>query len=444
MHEIKKIYRNNYKEMVNLAQKVEELWESRVYKCFKTEAFIGIKFRKYLAPEGGYRIRLSQWESLDEALRNFFMNKVKQQNDWIYFRGYGYYALDEVVHRKNIVLDNQKAIAVLSNRWKEYQRCFSIVKKLDDSELSLADYFAVISFLEWIWNDYSTITWISLQMNNEAYENKLMEDVDKLASVIIDCTFGYILNSDRDYEQQFNTLAEIFCNEKWQYIYDGLIGYLGHHEGYVFRSMREGDQLWMVLVNCEIKLIPWIKKNHFKKVLLLNNAFGAINTGYLLKHMCDIRVDVINIYASVHEEEMNRYATSYNSYLKVFPDSYDYVVIIDDSIFTGRSVKKIKQIYSRVTDAIACLVLTYDVATYFNHPEEMNYDNDPLKSVLEVEGEVRRMEGLLTPARSYWAYKKDVTIDSSDNEYEKNIRGSDLLIRILWRRFEAEIKDEHN
>lgn len=87
--------------------------------------------------------------------------------------------------------------------------------------------------------------------------------------------------------------------------------------------------------------------------------------------------------------------------------------------------------------------MTYDVSTYFNHPEEMSFNNTPLESVLKAQNEVRKMGGLLTPARSYWAYKK-IAVGIEDDEFEKNIRGSDVLIRILWKRFEEEIKNEHN
>lgn len=446
MEKIKKKYRNNYKEIVSFAKSVEKLWENRINNCFTEEDFEGIKLRKYLAPEGGYRIRSSQWKELDKELRYFFEDKVKHQNEWVYFRGYSYYSLDEMLHYRDIKLGNQKAMEIIANRWKEYQKSIFLIKRLNNLNLSWSEYLAIISLLEWIWNDYASISWIALQMHNENFEKAIMANVDKLASVIIDCVVEYICssNTNRDYERQLGTLEEILSDRIWIFISKEINTHIKKQKRYIFRSIREGDQLWIILANCEIKLIPWIKKNQIKKILLLNNAFGAINIGYLIKHMCGIAIDVMNIYSSVHEEEMNRYDTTYNCFVKEINDCYDYLVIIDDSIFTGRSVKKIKQLYSDVSTNIVCLVMTYDVATYFNHSYELGDDDMAWESVCFVEQEVRRMQGLLTPARSYWAYKKGEISDSENNEYEKNIKGSDLLLRILWTRFEKEIKNEHN
>ena len=445
MEQIKKIYRNSYKEIASFAKKVETLWEKRIYNCFNIEDFEGIKLRKYLAPEGGYRIRYSQWEELDKEIRNHFEDKIKYQNEWVYFRGYRYYSLDELIHYRDIKLDNQKAIKILADRWKSYQNSIFIIRKLNNPKLKWPEYLAIISMLEWIWNDYASISWVAMQMHNEEYENTIMMKVDMLASVIVECVFWYFVspNRNKEYEVQVAALEEIVNDELWVYIYEGINEYVRKQKGYIFRSIREGDQLWLVLANSEIKFIPWINKNCFTKVMLLNNAFGAINIGYLIKHMCKISIDVMNIYSSVHEEEMRRYDNSYTSFMKEILGCYEHLIIIDDSIFTGRSINKIKRAYASVTDSITCLVMTYDISTYFNHPEEMNFNNSPLESVLEVQNEVRKMEGLLTPARSYWAYKKKVN-DIEDDEYQKKVKGSDVLIRILWGRFEEEIKNERN
>ena len=89
--------------------------------------------------------------------------------------------------------------------------------------------------------------------------------------------------------------------------------------------------------------------------------------------------------------------------------------------------------------------MTYDVATYFNHPEELGFsENNRLERVLQVEEMTRSISGILAPARSYWAYKKGEVFWGGDNEYDEKINGSDLLMRILWKRFEEEIKNEES
>lgn len=408
MKEIKEIYRKNYREIIYFAKQAEILWENRIDRCFCKENFVNLKFRKYMAPEGGYRITTSQFAKIDKRFHSFFKDKIKIQNGFVYFRGYDYYGLDKVVHLKKNELNNMDSMFMLMKRWKEYKMNISLIMKLNQLGLSWAEYLAVLSFLEWIWNDLSSMTWIALKMHNEEFENELMCCVDMLSSVIIACSYDYIMRGElhQDYSEQLSVLSELFLEAREKYIFGKFIEYFKLQDEYLFRSMREGDQFWMVLVNFEYKLLPWIKQNSFKKILLLNNAFGAINLGYFIKHLCDIEVDVKNICVSVHEQEMKRYVYSYNSYIKDIKDDYECVVIIDDSIFTGRSVKKIKKIYSEITDKIVCLPMTYDVATYFNHPEEMEFDNDALKTVLEVEREIRLIGGRLTPARSYWAFKK--------------------------------------
>ena len=446
MEQIKNIYRKSYKEIIDFAKNVETLWENRIYKCFNEKEFEGIKLRKYLAPEGGYRIKNSQWENLDPEIRNYYEDKIKCQNEWVYFRGYDYYSLDELIHYKDIKLNNQDSIKILGERWRIYQNNIFIIRKLNNPELRWPEYLAIISILEWIWNDYASISWIAMQMHNEEYENNIMMKVDKLASIIIECTFGRFVSpkTKKEYNFDLDKLEDIINSEMWVYIYEGLSEYARCKKDYFFRSIREGDQLWIVLANSEFKFIPWINKNQFTKILLLNNAFGAINIGYLIKHMCTvINIDVMNIYSSVHEEEMKRYNNSCTNFVKEIKEIYEHFVIVDDSIFTGQSIDKVKLAYKNITNKITSLVMTYDVSTYFNHPEEMSFNNTPLESVLKAQNEVRKMGGLLTPARSYWAYKK-IAVGIEDDEFEKNIRGSDVLIRILWKRFEEEIKNEHN
>lgn len=444
MKEIKEIYRKNYKEIISFAKQAERLWEDRIYRCFGKEDFVNLKFRKYMAPEGGYRITVSQYANIDKRFHDFFKDKIKIQNGFVYFRGYDYYASDKVVHLSKNNLNNMDSMIVLMKRWKEYKMNISFVMKLNCLGLGWAEYLAVLSFLEWIWNDLSSMAWIALKMCDEKFENEIMCCVNKLSSVIIACSYDYIMQSEyhQDYSKQLDILSELFAKE--DSIFEKIIEYIKIQDEYVFRAMREGDQFWMVLVNFEIKLLPWIKQNNFKKILMLNNAFGGINIGYFIKYLCDIDVDVLNICVSVHEEEMKRYVRSYNSYIKDIKDEYDCIMVIDDSIYTGRSVKKIKKVYSENADKIFCLPMTYDVSTYFNHPEEMDFERDALKSVLEAEHEVRLIGGMLTPARSYWAYKKREVGTSKNQEFEKNINGSDILIRILWNRFEKEIMNEQN
>lgn len=445
MEEIKTIYRKHYKEIYEFAKEVEQTWENRIYKSFGEEQLEGTKLRKYLAPEGGYRIKESQWDKLGEEYKCFFREKVKHQKGWVYFRGYEYYYLDAIMHYRSMKLDNKRAIEILEDRWIEYQNSISLIRYLENPNLSWTEYIVIISFLEWIWNDYASISWVLLQ-NHNSYENIVNNNVDKLARVIIECTVKYFegSNETKQYSKQIDALKDVVDGKSWASVSKALHECIEYEDSYLFRAVREGDQFWPIVANCEYKLLPWIEEVRAKKIMLLNNAFGAINIGYLVKHICSISVEVKNIYSSVHEEEMNRYGTINSSFVEKIDVCYDYVVIIDDSIYTGRSIKKIKQLYGEtIASKMICFVMTYDISTYFNHPEEMDFDNQPLKSVVEAEKEVRKMNGLLTPARSYWAYKKCVSNDEKD-EYKKNTKGSDVLIRILWKRFEKEIKGEIN
>lgn len=67
---------------------LEEIWTDRVIKKFGMDSFRKIPVRKYLAPEGGYRIPENKWWELDGAQKDFFHDKVKSQNNYIYFRGH--------------------------------------------------------------------------------------------------------------------------------------------------------------------------------------------------------------------------------------------------------------------------------------------------------------------------------------------------------------------
>lgn len=442
---IKNIYYSNYKEIMKFQKFLEEIWTYRVTKKFGLDSFSKIPVRKYLAPEGGYRIPENKWWELEETQKSFFHDKVKIQNDYIYFRGYSYYSSDICLHKKQKKLNNKEAFHVLLTRWKQYKLHVECIKELNNDNLKWTEYLAIISYLEWMWNDLSTLSWIAIVMKDYFYESIIVECIDLLASVIADCTYYYLsAEDDIDFQLELDKLINIFSSENEKIIFGILEKYINCNV-YLFRSIREGDQLWIVLANYEFKLLPWLRKMKYPKVLFLNNAFGGINIGFLLKQLIKRDTESINIYSSIHEKEMGRNIVFGEIELSVPVVEYEYIIFVDDSIFTGKSLNSLKKNLKLPNKRMFYLPMTYDVATYFNHPEELNFcEKNRLERVLQVEEMTRSINGLLTPARSYWAYKKKKVFGMGDIEYDEKINGSDLLMRILWKRFEKEIKNDES
>lgn len=442
---IKNIYYSNYKEIMKFQKCLEEIWTDRVIKKFGMDSFRKIPVRKYLAPEGGYRIPENKWWELDGAQKDFFHDKVKSQNNYIYFRGYSYYSNDICLHKKEKKLNNKQTYSVLLTHWEQYKLHIQWIKKLKNDNLKWTEYLAIISFLEWMWNDISTLSWIALVIKEDSYEKAIMECIDLLASVIVNCTYYYLCAEEGiDLQLELGKLINIFSSENEKIIF-GLLKRNINRNVYLFRTIREGDQLWIVLANYEFKLLPWLRKMKYPKVLFLNNAFGGINIGFFLKQLIKRDAESVNIYSSVHEKEMKRNVFWGKIDLRCPTMEYEYIIFVDDSIFTGKSLNGIKDFLEFPKNKMLYLPMTYDVATYFNHPEELGFsENNRLERVLQVEEMTRSISGILAPATSYWAYKKGEVFWGGDNEYDEKINGSDLLMRILWKRFEEEIKNEES
>lgn len=446
-----------YLNEINVFQKkVLALWQQRIEKKFGV-FFAGnvnlnsgnnkTSLKKYIAIEGGYKIPENEWGSINYLLASFFSNKNHHYNGFVYLRGYDYYANDKNMHFSTLPPSNTQSFVRLSARFAEYRDYVSIVQMLNDDKLSWINYLGIQGYLEWIWNDMATLSWVLIYFNENALIKKFNSIIDQMASIIVESIYGFFAQKTSFTSQLHLKLEKVLSSfvlkDIMQYVYSKQ-----HHEQYIFRALREGDQLWLILASYEFKLLPWIQKSKYKNVTLIGNAFGAINSAFLLKNclvLNSITVAAENIFYSIHEQEMHRNVSIYVSYgFDIKSDCNECAIVIDDSLFTGKTFQTIKCKLKQQFNDIYCLPLTFDVSTIFNHPEEMSTVGTMEDSINYVEKLIRGIGNNLAPARSFWVFKKRKPhyMDGVSKEYSSKICGSDLLVKILWRRFKEEITGE--
>ena len=437
-------------EIRTFQNNVSVLWQKRIFSvfnnCFEKDAPRNeTLIRQYLAVEGGYKIPKKEWGRMFPQLVSFFSEKTQNYNGFIYLRGYDYYASDKSMHLSDTKLSNTHSFTALYTRLVQYCDCADIMALLYDTKLDWINYLGIQGFLEWIWNDFACLSWILISCQSDVLISAFDSLVDKLAHIIVQSVYG-VLGQKLVFEHDLNTQLKDILRSPI------LIDVMTYEQGqlqskqYIFRSLREGDQLWLLLACYEYKLLPWLKESGYPDdVTLIGNAFGAINSAFILKNCLALNncfVTAKNIYCSVHEEEMHRH-TLYQSFygLENNDSQCEYALVVDDSLFTGKTFKRIRLKLLHKFKHIYCLPLTFDVSTIFNHPEEMNVECTENDSINYVEELIRTIGNNLAPARSYWAYHKKTprSTDGIIQEYNAKICGSDLLIRILWRRFKEEI-----
>lgn len=434
-------------------KKVSALWQKRITEKF-SNFFIDNKdsdsennealIKKYIALEGGYKIPENEWGHMNPQLVDFFHNINQHYNGYVYLRGYDYYASDKSMHLSISNLSNAQSFAKLSARFKRYRSYVSVVQMLYDEKLTWIDYLGIQSYFEWIWNDIAILSWILIYFNENALIKKFNPIIDQMAGIVVESIYGFFdqkINCASDLHLKLDAiLNSSMLNDVMHYVHGQL-----HCEQYIFRALREGDQLWLVLASYEFKLLPWLQKNTYKSITLIGNAFGAINSAFLLKNCLaynSFNVFAENIFYSVHEQEMHRNTANHTFCgLDIGSNNNECAIVVDDSLFTGKTFRIISRKLERHFHHVYFLPLTFDVATIFNHPEEMLVESTMEDSINYVEGLIREIGDNLSPARSYWAFKKRKPNCTTGiaAEYSAKVRGSDLLIRILWRRFKEEI-----
>ncbi|QUI23849.1 hypothetical protein HZI73_16790 [Vallitalea pronyensis] len=450
------------REIAITTREIEQEWVEAFHKnSYIDYSHVCMPLRKYFDEVGGFRIKEEEWNLLSKPQQAFFKDRAKWYNGFINFRGYKYYSADPCMYLSdNCPKPHEFWISIIKKIYTYNEYLDILDFDLSCKMISFHDWLASISFIEWIFNDLCSIAWTYMVLKRkrcklsveglDGFDKVLDIHMDNIAQVLTN--YSYFIWREKRLPKPtkaINTIKKFlndpriihFCNEVESFLRKK------HEKGWV-RSVREGDQLWIVLSSFEKRFLQTLNNKKNTNIMLLSNAFGAIHTGSIWKSMVNesqkALIKTQRVWFSFHEDEMNRFDNILDSLETIHILPFDLIIHIDDSIFTGKTHKMLVDSIGETNASICIAPLTFDIGTVYNHPNEMLIDGMTLKQRLDmVERMARKLGGGLGVARSYWAYNKRLQYKKTitNTQYLSVVNGSDLLLRMLYERFEDEILD---
>ena len=344
---------------------------------------------------GGFLLSVAQYENMNHELQDFFNHRAEIKEDVVFLRGYEYYCCDPQMHNSSKSYTPNELWKKFGEKWAKYKYTYSF-DFLKRKEIALEDWIGILSLLEYIFAD--------------AF---------------------HILSSDYCRLFQSAILTD--------FLTESLDVDLGES---AIRVIREGDSLCLIYAAYLLKLAPLCAQQGFNKILLLNNAFGAMNTGIILKYLLpsDIHSAVINIRYSQNRNDVGTYGKTpakvemINGDTEIPEDGYQAFIIVDDSIFTGNSYHHIKEYFCDV-DYICLLPFSFDCNSLkYSKKEECAY---PQMYEITVQAlKWAKEAGNCVPAFiSFWDWDKSASVNYQqikNPEFQHILDGEDLLLKHLW------------
>lgn len=417
----------------------------RHYFNFDTD----FKIENYIDCFGGYWLDSTSYSKLDKQLIHFYDLRVKK-GKVIYLRGYDYYKADPLFHLRKNVYKFHDSWSVFRKKWKEYR----LIRSFDFlcENISLENWIGCLGLLEYLFEDLTVIRWFIFRNNEmllDIFSEKFIEivkTVEAFTDIVGECLAGLLKFDFR----RVNLLLTHYYHAYLEsmLIIDLLEGDYDCIDKSSTRTMREGDSLVLIYAAYIMKLNPACKRHQWKRIKLISNAFGAMNTGLILKHLISplCEVEHINILYAQHraEEDLIYEDTLINKcyYLDQKEHQYndtDAIFIIDDSVCLGRSYGYIKNFIAYENVYLLPLTFNCNGLKYFR--VSISKDDD-LDSIIHQSIKwAREVNNTLPAFFSFWDFRK--TVPEGPSTEDKNYRlakyGSDLLLNHLWEIYNKEI-----
>lgn len=391
----------------------------------------------HIVPEGGFRLPSRRVAELPEPLRYVVRTLgVVRDGAWS-SRGYGYYALDPLLHLPGRVPSLTDRLRALGSRLRILRPLVAnVTAGWDRPPVPFVEALTMLAAAEWLLNDLWTLHWAWIAHTGDL-SAPAPDALDAVSEIIMRMALG---------TGGGGSIADL----RMRVIDDSVVAIrlcilsqaAGRGEAVDVRAVREGDQLVPVLALLETHVRPLLDHYPGQPVLLASEAFGAVHLGGLLRHaLADNDVEVALVRGSVHEAEMSRLRPGIEG---CEVDAAGRVVLhLDDSVFTGRTHERLRVSVRRSLETHLC-AMTIDLGTPFNHPEELSPDLSHVHEAIDrLEHLARSVDGRLPSALSFWARRKQPGQPglNPDAVVETVLGGSDRLVAGLWARFEGEIRN---
>lgn len=405
----------------------------------------------YWEVEGGFCIDKDSYAKLPDDLHCFFDSRMFLRQDKVYFRGYTYYECDPTVHRRFRLNNQEDLLRRFQNKWNKYPHQLTF-KYLNNQQIPFESWVGTLSFLEYLFTDLATIRWFLFIGETEIKENcfcdyqMICDDTDWCIEQISMAMILLLMFDHKSaYDIIYSSYERIISSEsiimllKTQYD-------LSVSVKPMVRSIREGDSVVKIYATYRQKLAPFLAENSYKKVLLLSNAFGAINSGCLLKKCVEIMnktsdetiiIDTENINYSQHRYYHDQFGYA-SSKVRMFSDyysveNYDCVIILDDTVWTAGTYWKI--CHALNSENLYLLPYSLDCNSLIYSKQVSHKDSDMFSFAQEVHRLAREVGGMLPAFLSSWdrlSATASHQVHTDDSSYDSVMNGDDTLMKYLW------------
>ncbi|WP_161499026.1 (d)CMP kinase [Cryobacterium aureum] len=412
------------------------------------------RIQDHVSKYGGFRLGLAEVDQLAPALRDFFGRRGHVEGGTVWLRGYTYYECDPQMHKKR---SDPTEFALWQNfcsRWGAYSEP-AFACDGEPWRSNAVDWIGMLSYLEYVFNDLTTMLWFVY--SNESgmdgipgrpqiaptIEACVSEIAEMIASLLL---FRFPASTD-SFQQR---IADVVLNQTISAFIDESLRISQLAPGSV-RAVREGDSLAVLFAAYTTKLAAFGESLEPKRVLILSNAFGALNLGVIFQSLASDRLQVehLNVQYSQHRAngpdlgERSGIVRAFGggSVARVVDDYRDgCVIVVDDCIFTGKSFHEIRDIFDPSTEVLS-LPLMLDTQSLKYYERETR---DPQKTFRTASVAVMRARELgdrfpVFQAFWDWSSQAPTAAQNEASEFDEVMAGGDILLRTLWSRFRQQI-----
>lgn len=436
-------------------------WNQQIKNNFELEKNFTIE--PYIDICGGYYVSEKEFKMMNDELKQFYEHRIDQKNGNYHLRGYDYYSSDPLIHLEKNRNNPNLFWNILCDKWVKYKKTIIFPRLQNDYE-SFINWIGIFGFLEYIFSDISSLLWF-ISRNKEGIvfkekksEVELKEFLNQSAQIVgeyfADLLFFDFKNINEIFEEKINNIINLNISDYIEIKETSIDNWTA------IRSIREGDSLVLVYAAYIMKLSPYMRNKKIDNIVIFSNCFGAMNIGIiieaLLKKEFNIECKSYNIlYAQNRAEEDSIYGGERFQKCYILEEDFclhnesQVALVIDDSIFLGKSFFEIKKYLYEEAVAESCMVLfipltlNCDCIKYCRRGIMPNQDIEEMaKWVVKYSNQVG---DTLPPFTSFWDFCRcapENFLEANDAEVKKIFVGDDLLMKHLWARYENEIISE--
>lgn len=423
-------------------------WNARLSSLLATSA--GFDIRDSADVFGGFRLSPSEFAQLDPCLRRFFDSRSQPDGERVLLRGYTYYACDPQLYRASRRPSDAMLWSTFLGKWNGYQERpdFSF---LDRQPVAARDWIGTVSYLEYLFADLTTLDWFVIrkrpmieQRNGRADYQELLDAVKTGIRQVADGMAALLTGEPVAWAESVARAGRACGSTTINDFLATSEPLAAGHDGDV-RSVREADSTPLVLAVWQLKLRPHLAEREPAPLLIVGNAFGALNLGELFAALArreGTEATSTNIHYSQHRAAEGLFSPGAGHVEVVdgtLPDTPSplEVIVADDCIFTGRSFEQITAWLGDRGATAALLPLAVDLPSIRDYQRGSRDVDATFAKAKRAVAWARGIGGQLPPFQAFWDWScaslHSVTTD--DPDVSSVFNNGDMLLKELWRRY---------